>query len=195
MVSHERTEPTEPPTDAERFAASVRGKTNARGLVIVNTGEGKGKTTAAFGIAMRASGRGIRVGVIQYIKPETANYGARRAARRLGIRVAGSGDGWTWSSKDLDGSASLAQHGWEMAKAWMAEGELDVLVLDEFTYPLIYGWVELEAVIGWLRDQKPEMLHVVITGRDAPPALIAFADLVTEMRVVKHPFEEQGVRA
>jgi cob(I)alamin adenosyltransferase len=173
----------------------VRAKRVRKGLVIVNTGTGKGKTTAAFGIAFRARGRGMRVGVVQFIKPGTANYGELRAARRLGVHVEGSGDGFTWKSDDLDASAALARHGWEIAQGYIEGDAFDVLVLDEFTYPLHYNWLDTTEVIDWIRTHKPPRMHVVITGRYAPDALIEFADLVTEMRLVKHPYQDQGIRA
>lgn len=181
--------------EAEAYRRSVRALKKRKGLVIVNTGTGKGKTTAAFGVAFRARGRGMRVAILQFIKPGTGNFGEIRAARDLGITVEGAGDGWTWKSKDLDQSAELARHGWARAQALIEAGDLDVLVLDEFTYPLHYGWLETVEVCDWLREHKPEMLHLVITGRYAPEALVDFADLVTEMRLVKHPFREQGIRA
>lgn len=187
-------EPADPAAREERRRAA-RAARRRKGLIIVNTGLGKGKTTAAFGIAMRARGRGMRVGVIQFLKPGTANFGEIRAARRLGIDVIGTGDGWTWRSADLERSAALAARGWALAQERILSGAYDVLVLDEFTYPLHYGWLDTAACVAWLRAQKPEMLHVVITGRYAPAALIEAADLVTEMRAVRHPFAEQGIRA
>ena len=179
----------------EERRRDVRAKRLRKGLVIVNTGTGKGKTTAAFGVAFRARGRGMRVGVMQFIKPGTANYGELRAARRAGIHVEGSGDGFTWQSADLDASAQLARHGWEVAQGYIERDEFDVFVLDEFTYPLHYGWLDTAEVVEWIRVHKPPRMHLVITGRYAPDVLIEFADLVTEMRLVKHPFADQGIRA
>ncbi len=166
-----------------------------KGLVIVNTGNGKGKTTAALGILFRAWGRGMRVGVIQFLKNATARYGEIKAARKLGIDWLVTGDGWTWTSRDLDESAALARHGWALAQERIASGQYDVLILDEFTYPLHFGWLDTQDVIQWLQAHKPPMLHLIITGRYAPQALIDFADLVTEMREVKHPYREQGITA
>ncbi len=182
-------------SEAEAYRREVRSAKKKQGLVIVNTGTGKGKTTAAFGLAFRARGRGLRVGVVQFIKPGTARFGEIRAAREAGIHVEGAGDGWTWKSKDLDQSAEMARAGWERARELIETHAFDVLVLDEFTYPLHYGWLDVEECLGWLRDHRPEMMHLVITGRYAPDALVEFADLVTEMRLVKHPFKEQGIRA
>ncbi len=182
-------------SEAEAYRRDVRKAKRRKGLVIVNTGEGKGKTTAAFGMAFRARGRKMRVGVLQFIKPDTANFGEIRAARDAGIHVEGSGDGWTWKSKDLDESAALAVAGWERAREYIEAHRFDLLVLDEFTYPLHYGWLDVDTAVAWLREHKPELMHLVITGRYAPAQLVEYADLVTEMSLVKHPFREQGIRA
>lgn len=181
--------------EAEAYRQRVRSEKRRKGLVIVNTGTGKGKTTAAFGLAFRARGRGMNVGVIQFIKPDTARFGEIRSARAAGIHVQGAGDGWTWKSKDLDESAALARAGWEQAQRFIEDRAFDVLILDEFTYPLHYAWLDTGEVIEWLRAHKPEDMHLVITGRYAPDALIEYADLVTEMTLIKHPFKEQGIRA
>ena len=181
--------------EAESYRQEVRRAKRRKGLVIVNTGTGKGKTTAAFGLAFRARGRGMSVGILQFIKPGTARFGEIRAAREAGIHVEGSGDGWTWKSKDLDESGAMARGGWERAQGYIREGKFDVLVLDEFTYPLHYAWLDTSEVIEWLREHRPPDMHLVITGRYAPAALVEFADLVTEMTLIKHPFKEQGIRA
>lgn len=164
-----------------------------KGLVIVNTGQGKGKSTAAFGLMLRAWGRGMRVCVIQFIKHENAKFGEQRAAKKLGIEMLAMGDGFTWVAPDLDVSAAKARHGWALAQAKIAGGDYDVVILDEFTYPLKYGWLDTGEVLAWLRANKPEMLHLVITGRNAPPELIDYADLVSEIQAVKHPLA-QGIR-
>jgi cob(I)alamin adenosyltransferase len=166
-----------------------------KGLVIVNTGKGKGKSTAAFGLILRAWGRGMRVAVLQFLKNEGAQFGEIRAAKKIGIEMVPLGDGFTWTSRDMEKTIAHAQKGWEEAKARIASGDYDVLVLDEFTYLLHFEWLNTQEVIDWLRENKPPMLHLVITGRDAPQALIDFADLVTEMREIKHPFNEQDITA
>lgn len=183
-------------TDDEqvRIHQPVRGPRVHKGLVIVNTGEGKGKTTAALGLLFRAWGRGMRVRVFQFLKPPSANFGEHRAARKLGIPIEALGDGFTWRSKDPERTRALAVAQWERCAGTILAGEEDVVILDEFTYPLHYGWIPVEAALDVLR-RRPPMLHVVITGRHAPPELIDFADLVTEMRVVKHPYREQGIKA
>ena len=180
-------------TEAEPGPQSVTGSRINKGLVIVNTGKGKGKTTAAMGVLLRAWGRGMKVIMLQFIKHSTANFGEQRAAEKMGIEMRAMGDGFTWRSKDLDQSAELARAHWEDCKTVIASGEYDLVVLDEFTYPMHYGWIDTDEVIEVLKA-RPEMLHVIITGRNAPEALVEYADLVTEMQVVKHPYQ-QGIKA
>jgi cob(I)alamin adenosyltransferase len=163
-----------------------------KGLVIVNTGNGKGKTTAALGTLLRAWGREMKVGVVQFLKHEKARFGEIKAAGRLNIDWAATGDGFTWTSDDIDESAAKAQHGWQAAQAQITSDTYDLLILDEFTYPLCFNWLNTAEVIAWLKANKPPRLHLIITGRYAPAALIEYADLVTEMRQIKHPFS-QGI--
>ena len=158
-----------------------------RGLLIVNTGHGKGKTTAALGLMLRASGRGLKVKLFQFIKHERALFGEHRSLDKLGVPFQGLGDGFTWRSRDLEGSAALAADGWQQARAAIEGGGWDMVVLDEFTYALSYGWVAWAEVEATLRTRDPR-LHVVITGRDALPELVALADTVTEMQPVKHAY-------
>ena len=162
-----------------------------RGLVIVNTGDGKGKSTAAFGLALRAQGRqhvhGKGVKIFQFMKVPTARFGEHRMFEQLGIPIEGLGDGFSWKSQDLAHSAELARKGWEIAKAAILSGDNFMVVLDELTYPLIYGWMPLDDVLQTLQD-RPKEVHVVITGRRCPPEIIALADTVTEMTKVKHAF-------
>jgi cob(I)alamin adenosyltransferase len=165
----------------------------AQGLVIVNTGNGKGKTTAALGILLRAWGRDMRVIVLQFIKHQTANWGEERAAARMGIEMIPLGGGFTWMSKDLAKDRALAREGWERCRAAIQSGHYDLVILDEITYCFKYGWLDLDEVLEVLRERPPAQ-HVVLTGRDAPEKLIAFADLVTEMREIKHPFKD-GIKA
>jgi cob(I)alamin adenosyltransferase len=166
-----------------------------KGLIIVHTGHGKGKTTAALGLLLRSWGRGMRACVIQFIKNETAQFGEHKAAKKLDIEFISTGDGFTWLSKDLDVSAARARRGWEIAKQKIASGDYHLIILDEMTYCFNYGWLDFAEVRDWLMKNKPEMLHLVITGRHASDELIAFADIVTEMTLIKHPFQEQGIRA
>ena len=172
---------------------SVKGPRINKGLVIVNTGNGKGKTTAAMGLLLRAWGRDMKVIMLQFIKHSTANFGEQRAAQKMGVEMRAMGDGFTWRSRDLEQTADLARAHWEDCREVIAGGGYDVVILDEFTYPLHYGWIPVEEVLETLRG-RPEMQHIVITGRNAPPALTEFADLVTEMQVVKHPYHS-GIKA
>jgi cob(I)alamin adenosyltransferase len=165
-----------------------------KGLLIINTGDGKGKTTAALGMVLRAWGRGMKVCVIQFIKAETGQWGEIKAAKKLGIEWHTTGDGFTWLSKDKDETTARALHGWEIAKEKIASGNYDLIVLDEFTYTMTNNWLDTTEVLEWLRFNRLSDLHLVITGRSAPAALIQQADLVTEMLMIKHPFE-QGIEA
>lgn len=164
-----------------------------RGLVIVNTGKGKGKTTAALGLLLRAWGRDLNVVMFQFIKAKTANWGEIRAAKKTGMQLVPLGTGFTWTSKDIEHDRALAREGWEQCRHAIESGEYDMVILDEMTYCFKYGWLDLEEVLDVLRRRPPEE-HVVITGRDAPQELIDFADLVTEMTVIKHPYAA-GIKA
>ncbi|MDB5894919.1 MAG: cob(I)yrinic acid a,c-diamide adenosyltransferase [Rhodoferax sp.] len=158
-----------------------------RGLVIVNTGEGKGKSTAAFGLALRAHGRGKKVKVYQFMKVPTARFGEHRMFEQLGMPIEGLGDGFSWKSQDLEQSGQLARDGWAQARTTILSGDYFMVVLDEITYPLIYGWLPLDEVLQTLRE-RPRQVHVVLTGRRCPPELVELADTVTEMTKIKHAF-------
>lgn len=159
-----------------------------RGLIIVNTGDGKGKSTAAFGLALRAHGRGKVVKIYQFMKVPSARFGEHRMFEQIGIPIEGLGDGFSWKSQDLERSAQLARDGWEKAKATIMVGEHFLVVLDEITYPLIYGWLPLQDVLDTLQA-RPKDVHVCLTGRRCPPEIIELADTVTEMTMVKHAFK------
>ncbi len=178
---------------AEQDAARRRPDRHAKGLVIVNTGHGKGKTTAALGLLLRAWGQGLRVIMFQFIKAQTGNWGEVKAARKIGLEIIPLGDGFTWMSKDIAHDRALAQEGWQRCRAAIESGQYDVVIIDELTYCFKFGWLDLGEVLEVLR-RRPAMQHVVITGRDAPAELIDFADLVTEMQVIKHPYKA-GVKA
>jgi cob(I)alamin adenosyltransferase len=164
-----------------------------RSLVLVNTGDGKGKSTAAFGIVMRGVARGWRVCVIQFIKSDKWKVGEEAIGRRLGVDWLKGGDGFTWESPDLDQSRGRAVAAWELAAAAIAGGEYELVVLDEITYPVNYGWFPIDDLLDAIRN-RPEQVNIVATGRDAPEALVELADTVTEMRKVKHAFD-RGIRA
>lgn len=159
-----------------------------RGIVIVNTGDGKGKSTAAFGLALRAHGRGKQVKIFQFMKVPSARFGEHRMFAQIGVPIEGLGDGFSWKSQDLDHSAQLARDGWQKAKAATLSGENFLVVLDEITYPLIYGWLPLDDVLDTLRN-RPSEVHVCLTGRRCPEEIIEIADTVTEMKMIKHAFK------
>lgn len=161
-----------------------------KGIVIVNTGEGKGKTTAALGLMMRASGQGLRTCMIQFVKAETGHWGEIKTAEKLGFEWYTMGDGFTWKTKDVDETIAKIQHGWQLAQEKIGSGDYDLIVLDEFTYPLHFKWLNTDEVIAWLKENKPSEMCIVITGRNAPQSLIDYADLVTEMTKIKHPFDQ-----
>ena len=193
--STEQTNEPAPASDAETIRVAARRARKKKGLVIINTGTGKGKTTAALGVMTRAWGRKMRVGILQFLKNENARFGEIKAGERMGIDWVSTGDGWTWTSQDMAETQAMARHGWQIAQDRISSGAYDLFVLDEFTYPLHYGWLDTDEVIAWFEANKPPMLHLIITGRYAPPALIDYADLVTDMRAIKHPLKEQGIRA
>lgn len=179
------TPPTDKPYD--------KSEGERRGLLIVNTGDGKGKSTAAFGLAVRAHGRGKPVKIFQFMKVPTARFGEHRTFEKLGLPIEGLGDGFSWKSKDLERSAQIARDGWQKARAALLGGDYFLVVLDEITYPLVYGWIPLEEVLQALRE-RPAQVHVVLTGRRCPQEIIDLADTVTEMTLVKHAFD-QGIPA
>ncbi|MCX7740140.1 MAG: cob(I)yrinic acid a,c-diamide adenosyltransferase [Meiothermus sp.] len=158
-----------------------------RGLVLVYTGEGKGKTTAALGLVLRAVGRGYRARVFQFMKHERAAFGEHRALEQLGVEIEGLGDGFSWKSKDLEKSAALAYQGWQKARAALFS-DYFLVVWDEISYPLRYGWIPLEEVLEALR-QRPQGVHVVLTGRGMPQEILELADTVSEVRKLKHAFD------
>jgi cob(I)alamin adenosyltransferase len=162
-------------------------------IVLLNTGHGKGKSSAAFGVMSRGWARGWTVGVVQFVKGGKWKTGERKLADHLGIEWQTLGDGFTWESSDLDETAAKGRYAWSVAAAKLASGRYDLLILDELTYAVTYGWVPVDEVVAGIRD-RAEKTNVVITGRDAAPELIEVADTVTEMRKVKHAYD-QGIKA
>lgn len=167
-----------------------------RGLLIVNTGNGKGKTTCALGLLMRAAGRGLNCCMIQFMKSRNDRYGEHEAADKLGIEVHTMGDGFTWDTKDPEQDKKTARATWELCVQKLRSGDYDMLVFDELVYVLSYKMLPLDEILAELKSIKlaQPALHIVLTGRDAPPELIEAADLVTEMTEIKHPFNA-GIRA
>jgi cob(I)alamin adenosyltransferase len=178
----------EPPTEDPRPRLRA-----ARSLVIVNTGDGKGKSTAAFGIVLRALARDWRVAVVQFLKSGDWHTGEEQIARQLGVDWHAIGEGFTWDSTDLSEDEAVARRAWDEAAALIRADEHRLVVLDEITYPLNWGWLDLDETLATIRD-RPADVNIVATGRDAPAALIELADTVTEMRSVKHAYD-RGIAA
>ena len=162
-------------------------------MVIVNTGDGKGKSTAAMGMVMRSVARNWQVAVVQFIKSDKWKVGEEKVGRRLGVDWDAGGDGFSWDSEDLDRSADLNRDAWRLARMRIEEGKHRLVVLDEITYPINWGWIDEDEVVSTVTN-RPANVNVVITGRDAPARLIEIADTVTEMTPVKHAYE-QGITA
>jgi cob(I)alamin adenosyltransferase len=165
-----------------------------KGLVIVHTGAGKGKTSAALGMVVRAAGHGMKVGVIQFVKGAMATGEAAVFAALPNVEFRAMGDGFTWDTQDRSADIASARAAWDEVRRMIADPSYAMVVADELNIVLRYHYLPLDEVLEALAA-KPAMTHVVITGRNAPPALIEAADLVTEMTLVKHPFREQGVKA
>jgi cob(I)alamin adenosyltransferase len=176
--------PVEAPPRATRRAPSV---------VIVNTGDGKGKSTAAFGTVLRAVARGWKVCVVQFVKSDRWKVGERDIAIRLGVDWWTLGDGFTWDSRNMERTEAVAREAWRVAAEKLHGGDYQLVVLDEVTYPINWGWIPVAEVVGAIAS-RPRPVNVIVTGRDAPPQLVDVADTVTEMRNRKHAFDS-GVRA
>jgi cob(I)alamin adenosyltransferase len=171
-----------------RAARVVRPGPRPRSLVLVNTGHGKGKSTAAFGVVLRALAREWPVCVLQFIKSDEYKVGEKKIAERLGVEWLAGGDGFSWESQDLDQSAAVAAQTWQLATEKIRSGDYRLVVLDEITYPMNWGWIDREEVVETLAG-RPAQVNVIATGRDAPPELVELADTVTEMVKVKHAFD------
>ena len=169
-------------------------KTIEKGLLIVHTGKGKGKSTAAMGLAVRAIGNGMKVGIVQFVKGvwETGERGVLEKFPDL-VTIKAMGQGFSWETQDRQRDIAAAENAWEMSKEMMLDPSFRMIILDELNIPLRYGNLDIDRVVEFLKN-KPEDLHVVVTGRNAKEELIEVADLVTEMTMVKHPFRS-GVKA
>ncbi|HJO66517.1 MAG TPA: cob(I)yrinic acid a,c-diamide adenosyltransferase [Sphingomonas sanguinis] len=186
---------------AERMAkkkaaqdSKVAARDAKKGLIIVHTGKGKGKTTAALGMVMRAVGHGMRVGMVQFVKGAMTTGEAAVLARFPEVDFRAMGEGFTWNTQDRSRDIATARTAWEEVKRMIADPSYDLIVADELNIVLRYDYLPVDEVLEVL-GTKGAMTHVVITGRNAPDALIEAADLVTDMTQVKHPFREQGVKA
>ena len=190
---HARMERKKAVVDEKIAAAQVE-----RGVLVINTGNGKGKSSAAFGVLARALGHGMKVAVIQFVKGRS-DTGEEGFYRRIAELIPGcltwhvSGEGFTWETQDSSRDAAAAQAAWKLACGYLADPETGLVILDEFTYALKYGWLDSAPVLAALAS-RPPMQHVIITGRGAPDSLIAAADTVTDMTLVKHAFKS-GVKA
>ncbi|MHB1130081.1 MAG: cob(I)yrinic acid a,c-diamide adenosyltransferase [Ilumatobacteraceae bacterium] len=160
---------------------------HVKSLFLVNTGDGKGKSSAAFGVMLRSIARGWNVAVIQYLKSGGWNTGEEKIGRQLGVDWWVIGEGFTWDSSDLNRDRAVAQEAWKHAKLVITTGAHHLVILDEITYPMNWGWISSEDVIHTIGN-RPEHVSVVATGRDAPAELIDIADTVSEVRNVKHAF-------
>ena len=176
-------------------AQRVGERSTEKGLVLVNTGQGKGKTTAALGLALRTLGHGGRVAVVQFIKGAW-QPGEAKALQSFGDQLQwhALGEGFTWETQDRDRDRQLVAKAWQQSLVYLRDPAVQLVLLDEINVALKLGYLPVEDVLAGV-DERPELTHVVLTGRGAPQALIERADLVTEMSLVKHPFREQGVKA
>jgi cob(I)alamin adenosyltransferase len=178
----------------EARARMMATKTIEKGLLIVHTGKGKGKSTAAFGVVMRCLGHGLRVGIVQFVKGRWET-GERKVLERFPelVTIRTMGEGFTWETQDRARDIAAARAAWEEAKRMLADPTLRLVLLDELNIVLRYDYLPIDEVVEALRAKRPD-LHVIVTGRNAKPELVDAADLVTEMTMVKHPFRD-GVKA
>jgi cob(I)alamin adenosyltransferase len=174
----------------------MQGKTGEKGLIVVHTGAGKGKSSSAFGMIMRCIAHGMPCAVVQFIKGtwETGERTFLRERFAAECRFVVSGEGFTWETQDRDRDVAAARAGWDAAKALIRDPAIRFVLLDEINIALRYDYLDVAEVVGFLQTEKPPMTHVVLTGRNARPELIEAADLVTEMSLVKHPFRD-GIKA
>lgn len=174
----------------------MKSKTEEKGLIIVHTGAGKGKSSSGFGMIMRCIAHGMPCAVVQFIKGtwETGEKSFLRTRFPQECRFFVSGEGFTWETQDRDRDIAAAQQGWRLAQQQILDPDIRFVLLDEINIALRYDYLDIDSVVAFLVTQKPPMTHVCLTGRNAKPALIEVADLVTEMALVKHPFKA-GVKA
>ena len=165
-----------------------------RGRILVHTGEGKGKSTSAFGVVFRAAGWGMRVCVIQFIKGKWQTGEQKAAARFVNIEWHALGDGFTWDTKNPEQDLKTSRSIWAFSQEKIVSQNYDLVVLDEINYCCDYGWISGTEIAEFLRQHKPSWMHLILTGRNAPPEVIEIADTVTEMHCIKHAFN-QGIQA
>ena len=173
---------------------------NTKGLLIVNTGDGKGKTTCAIGLMVRAAGQGLNCCMIQFMKSKNDRYGEHISLEKLGVEVHTMGDGFTWDTNDKAQDIKTSEETWELCVEKLRSGDYDLLVFDELVYVLDYGFLDVDKILAEIKSIREDQpaLHIVLTGRNAPKELVEEANLVTEMKEVKHPFNagiyaQQGI--
>lgn len=176
----------------------MKSRDKRQGVVLVHTGDGKGKSSSAFGVVFRAAGWGMKVCVIQFIKGKWKTGEQRAAAKFDNIQWHAMGDGFTWDTQNPEQDIKTSREIWEFAKARIASHEFDLVVLDEINYCCGYGWIEGEEIVEFLKEHRPDWMHLILTGRNVAEAVMAYADTVTEMRMLKHAYEkdikaEQGI--
>jgi len=190
MSTDRESTPTDAPPTEHQEPPELR---RADSLVLVNTGNGKGKSTAAFGTMIRAVARGWDVAVVQFLKSGKWNTGEEKVARDLGVEWHAIGEGFTWDSEDLSRDEAVAQEAWRRAAELLSAGSHRLVILDEVTYPMNWGWIDGDEVVAAIVGRSPKV-NVICTGRDAPTGLVEVADTATEMHVVKHAYQS-GIRA
>ena len=183
-MSEERSSTHEPPTEGPE-----RATTHVSSRVLVHTGDGKGKSSAAMGVMLRAVSAGWKVTVVQFLKSGKWHTGEEAAGKALGVDWWSLGDGFTWDSKDMDRTEAIAREAWLAAAGLIRDGKHRLVILDEITYPMNWGWIDTKDVIETIRS-RPADVSIIATGRDAPAELREIADTVTEMRAEKHAFDE-----
>ena len=173
---------------------TMKQRARRRGITLVHTGEGKGKSSSAFGVVFRAAGWDLRVCVIQFIKGQWKTGEQQAAGRFENIDWHALGDGFTWDTQDPEQDRATSREIWRFSQERIRSGSYDLVVLDEINYCCSYGWLSGAEVADFIRREKPPWMHLILTGRDAPPEIIDVADTATEMRALKHAFE-QGIKA
>lgn len=178
----------------EAFERKLAAATKEKGLLIVNTGTGKGKTTAAFGMGLRILGHGMKLGVVQFIKGALFSAEREILGKHPNCEFHTIGDGYTWNTQDLEKDTATAQKAWSEAVRMIHDPGFAMVILDELNVVLKHNYLDIDEVVAELSNRRND-LHIVVTGRHAPEALIGAADLVSEIKPVKHPYKEQGIKA
>ncbi len=168
---------------------------NRQHVICVYTGNGKGKTSAGLGMIFRAVGHGHTCGVVQFIKHNPESWGEYKTAKRLGVAWENFGCGFTWEQKEQDASIAEAKAGWDLAREWILSGVYQLVLLDELSYVLSYGWIDPLEVVRWFDDHRDVLPNIVITGRNMPEVVVEYADTVSEIQEIKHHYVSRGIPA